>query len=81
MISGLLEFLGKRMNAILSVCSGNVVVLNLIDLKGRSRLGSTLVFAEAIAASTVRQANHGSLVSQPAISLAKMLLGLLRENV
>ena len=61
-------------------CSENVVVLHWIDLEARSGLGNTLVIAEAIAASTVRQANNGSLVSRPAISLAEMLFGFLQEN-
>ena len=56
------------------------VGLNLIDLEEQTRLGNTLVIAEAIAASTVRQANNGSLVSRPAISLAEMLFGFLQEN-
>ena len=61
-------------------CSENVFSLHWIDLEARSGLGNTLVIAEAIAASTVRQANNGSLVSRPAISLAEMLFGFLQEN-
>ena len=53
--------------------------IELIWIKG-SKLRDALVTTKAIAASTVRKANHGPFVSRLSVSLEKMFFALLQES-